>query len=112
MSAVKVLTEANFDSAIAGGGSAPVMVDFYADWCAPCQILGPKVEAVASQYQGRVTVAKFNVDQAPLVAMRYGIQGIPTVLFFKDGRLADRVVGLVPETELTRRLDNLLDANQ
>lgn len=107
MSAVKVLTDTNFDGEIGAAGQ-PVMVDFYADWCAPCQILSPRVEAVARQYQGKATVGKFNVDQAPMLAMRFGIQGIPTVLFFKDGKLMDRVVGLVPETELTRRLDGLI----
>ena len=107
MSTVKEFNEANFDTELAG--DQPVMVDFYADWCAPCQILGPKVEQIAAQYDGKASVGKLNVDASGPVAARFGIQGIPTVLFFKGGKLVDRVVGLVPETELTRRLDSLLE---
>ena len=107
MSAVQNDDMNNFDSAVAG--DKPVMVDFYADWCAPCQILGPKVEQIAASYEGRASVGKLNVDANGPVAARYGIQGIPTVLFFKGGKVMDRVVGLVPEEELTKRLDSLLD---
>ncbi len=107
MSTVKLFDETNFDTEIFAG--KPVMVDFYADWCAPCQILGPKVEQIAEQYDGRASVGKLNVDASGPVAARFGIQGIPTVLFFKDGKLVDRVVGLVPEAELTRRLDSLIE---
>ena len=107
MSAVQNYDMNNFDSAVAG--DKPVMVDFYADWCAPCQILGPKVEQIAASYEGRASVGKLNVDANGPVAARYGIQGIPTVLFFKGGKVMDRVVGLVPEEELTKRLDSLLD---
>ena len=108
MSAVKVFDETNFDTEVADG--KPVMVDFYADWCAPCQILGPRVKEIAEKYDGRVSVGKLNVDTSGTLAVRYGIQGIPTVLFFKDGKLVDRVVGLVPEAELTRRLDSLIES--
>jgi thioredoxin 1 len=107
MSTVKLFDETNFDTEVAAG--KPVMVDFYADWCAPCQILGPKVEQIAEQYDGKASVGKLNVDASGPVAARFGIQGIPTVLFFKDGEVVDRVVGLVPETELTRRLDSLIE---
>ncbi|MBW7996380.1 MAG: thioredoxin [Candidatus Glassbacteria bacterium] len=107
MSAVKTLDTTNFDSEVAG--PQPVMVDFYTDWCAPCQILGPQVERIAQTYADRASVAKLNVDASGQVAARFGVQGIPTVLFFKDGKLVDRVVGLVPEEELTSRLDSLID---
>jgi len=107
MSAVKHFDMSNFDAEVAG--SRPVMVDFYADWCAPCLILGPHVEQIAANYEGRASVGKLDVDANGPVAARFGIQGIPTVLFFKDGKLMDRVVGLVPEEELTRRLDSLID---
>ena len=107
MSALQHYDQNNFDTAVAG--DKPVMVDFYADWCAPCQILGPKVEQIAASYEGRASVGKLNVDANGPVAARYGIQGIPTVLFFKGGKVMDRVVGLVPEEELTKRLDSLLD---
>ncbi len=107
MSTVKILDETDFDTELAAG--KPVMVDFYADWCAPCQVLAPSVEKIAEQYDGRASVGKLNVDASSPVAARFGIQGIPTVLFFKDGKLVDRVVGLVPEAELTRRLDSLIE---
>ena len=107
MSKVKVFDTTNFDTEVAG--AVPVMVDFYADWCAPCQILGPKVEQIAESYADRASVGKLNVDADGPLAARYGIQGIPTVLFFKGGKLMDRVVGLVPEKELTRRLDSLIE---
>ena len=109
MSQLKVLNDKNFDSEVAGK-SLPVMVDFYADWCAPCQILSPTVEKIAEEYRGKAEVVKFNVDESSGVPMRFGIQGIPTVLFFKEGKLVDRVVGLVPQQELTGRLDSLLGA--
>jgi thioredoxin len=107
MSALKHFDSSSFDTELTG--SKPVMVDFYADWCAPCLILGPHVEKIAEHYDGKASVGKLNVDTNGQVAARYGIQGIPTVLFFKDGKLMDRVVGLVPEEELTRRLDSLID---
>lgn len=110
MSTIKSLNDSNFDTEVAGGGA--VMVDFYADWCAPCQILSPKVEELAAEYNGQATVGKFDVDRSPSVPMRFGIRGIPTVLFFKDGKLVDRVVGLVPKEELSGRLNSLLAAGQ
>jgi len=108
MSAVKVLDETNFSAEVEQAAGV-VMIDFYADWCAPCQILSPRVAEIAEEYKGKATVAKFNVDQSPSIPMRFGIQGIPTLLFFKNGRLVDRVVGLVPKEELTRRLDMLIE---
>ncbi len=109
MSALKKINDHNFQSEVEKA-SGPVLVDFYADWCAPCQILGPSVEELAKEYAGKATVGKLNVDENPGVPGRFGIQGIPTLLFFKDGRLVDRVVGLVPKRELSRRLDSLLSA--
>ena len=107
MSDIMLLNDSNFDTEVESN-SKPVMVDFYADWCAPCQLLGPRVEEVALEYKDKVTVGKFNVDQSLTIPMRFGIQGIPTVLFFKNGELVDRVVGLVPREELAGRLDSLL----
>jgi thioredoxin 1 len=107
MGKVKTLSQDNFDSELAGNG--PLMVDFYTDWCGPCQILAPSVEQIAADYNGRARVGKLNVDLDSPVAARYGIQGIPTVLFFKDGQLVDRVVGLVPSEQLAGRLESLLD---
>ncbi|MCE5272628.1 thioredoxin [bacterium] len=107
MSALKHYNDSNFSTEVESGSDV-VLVDFYADWCAPCRILGPSVEELAEEYKGRVSVGKLNVDESPGVPMRLGIMGIPTLLFFKQGKLVDRVVGLVRKTELNRRLDSLL----
>ncbi|HUU28542.1 MAG TPA: thioredoxin [archaeon] len=107
MSSVKLLNDGNFTNEVESNSGA-VMVDFSADWCAPCQILAPKIEEIANEYKGKAKVAKFDVDQSLSVPMRFGIRGIPTVLFFKGGILVDQVVGLVRKEELTSRLDSLL----
>ena len=107
MSAVKHFNDHNFGTEVENTKGA-VLVDFYADWCAPCRILSPSVEEIASEYEGKATVGKLNVDDSPGVATRFGIMGIPTLLFFKDGKLVDRVVGLVRKNELSHRLNNLV----
>ncbi len=85
----------------------PVLVDFYADWCGPCRMLAPTIEKLAKDYQGRVIVAKVNVDSLPAIASRYGIQGIPAVLVFNKGQEIQRLVGLRPQTDYARVLDGL-----
>lgn len=107
MSNLQVINDSDFATEVENV-SSPVMVDFYADWCSPCIILGPIVDQIAEEYNGRAKVVKFNVDQNPQIPQQLGIQGIPTVAFYKDGQLVDRVVGLVPKEELSRRLDSLL----
>ncbi|MBN2288307.1 MAG: thioredoxin [Candidatus Glassbacteria bacterium] len=107
MSNLQVINDSNFAAEVENS-SQPVMVDFYADWCAPCIILGPVVEQLARDYSGRAKVVKFDVDQNEQVPMKLGIRGIPTAAFYKDGKLVDLVVGLVPKEELSRRLDSLL----
>jgi thioredoxin 1 len=86
----------------------PVLVDFYADWCGPCRMLAPTIEKLAKEYQGRVLVAKVNVDDLSAVAGRYGIQGIPAVLVFQNGKEAQRLVGLRPAGDYAKVLDKLL----
>ena len=86
----------------------PVLVDFYAPWCGPCRTLAPTIAKLADDYAGRVQVAKLNVDEAPQISDRYRIEGIPTLLFFQNGKVADSVSGLVSEKELRRRLDKLV----
>jgi len=102
----KVLTDNNYQDVIAAGGV--VMVDFWAEWCGPCRMLTPTVDEIANQYEGRVTVAKCNVDDAQDAAVHFGIRSIPTLLYFKDGQLVDRTVGVVPASDIKARLDNLL----
>jgi thioredoxin len=86
----------------------PVLVDFYADWCGPCRMLAPTIEKLAKEYQGRVIVAKVNVDSLAAVAGRYGIQGIPAVLVFDKGKEVQRLVGLRSASEYTKVLDKLV----
>ncbi len=92
MSNLKQFKESTFDEDVLRSGSA-VLVDFYADWCGPCKMMAPVVDQIAVEYEGRVTVGKLNVDAAQAIAMRYSIMGIPTLGYFRDGKLVDRLVG-------------------
>lgn len=83
----------------------PVLVDFWAEWCAPCKALNPAVEAVALKYAGSARVVKMNIDDNPMVAQRYGIRGLPTMILFKDGREEDRVVGSISKDAISRLID-------
>jgi len=96
------LNDSNFDEAIKG--DKPVLVDFWAEWCGPCKMIGPVVEELAGDYEGRAVVAKVNVDENPQVAGRYGIRSIPTLLVFKGGQIVDKQVGAVPKSVLAQKL--------
>lgn len=100
MSTVKV-TDANFKSDVVGAGG-PVVVDFWAEWCGPCKMIGPALEEIAAELKGKVTIAKLNVDENPGTAGAYGIRSIPTLLLFKEGKLASTKVGAAPKGELKR----------
>lgn len=102
----KVITDNNIEEVL--GSGLPVMIDFWATWCGPCRMLGPTVEELASEYEGRVIVAKCNVDDCEDVSMRFGIRNIPTLIFFKDGQMVDRTVGLQSKKDLKEKLDSLL----
>lgn len=104
---VTVVTDETFDAEIINSGK-PAMVDFWAVWCGPCRMIAPHIEALADEYAGRAVVAKLDVDGNRQTAVRFGIQSIPTVLFFKDGKLADRVVGAVDRKVLADKLRALL----
>ncbi len=86
----------------------PYLVDFWAPWCGPCRAIAPVVEELAGEYAGRVGFAKVNVDESPKVATEYGIQSIPTLLLFKDGKPMKQVVGLTPKADLKKHLDSIL----
>ena len=86
----------------------PVLIDFWAPWCGPCRSLSPTVDEVAKELEGKVVVAKCNVDDCEDIAVQYGIRNIPTLLYFKDGQLADRSVGAVPKQEIIDRLGKLM----
>ena len=88
----------------------PVLVDFWAEWCAPCRMLAPTVEAVAEKYAGNARVVKLNVDQNPSVSQRFGIKGIPTLILFKNGKEEERVVGATSEQAISRMLDKHVSA--
>ena len=83
-----------------------VMVDFWASWCGPCRMLGPVIEELADQYDGKAIIGKANVDEQPELAARFGIQTIPTVIFFKNGQEIDRKIGVMPADAYTEILDN------
>lgn len=102
----KIATNANFAEMLSD--SRPVMVDFWATWCGPCRALAPTVEEVAQEYDGKAVVAKCNVDESDEIAMKYSIRNIPTLLFFKGGQVVDKLVGNVPKSEITAKLDALL----
>lgn len=101
-----ILTEANFETEVAES-TIPVLVDFWAEWCSPCQMLGPIVSQIAEEYAEKVKVAKLNVDENPNIAGRFGIMGIPTLILFVAGEEKERLSGLVPKDRIAKLLDNL-----
>lgn len=97
-------TDSNFEQE-ALKSDKPVMVDFWAEWCGPCRMVGPIVEEVSKEYGDKAIVGKLNVDHNPNVAMKYGIRSIPTILFIKNGEVVDRQVGAVPKAALVKKLE-------
>jgi thioredoxin 1 len=87
----------------------PVLVDFWAPWCGPCRQLAPTIDAISEEYKGRVAVGKINTDESPKIATQYGIQSIPTLIVFKDGKIAERLVGALPMAQIAAKLDAVLE---
>ena len=101
------VTDDTFDADVLKA-EVPVLVDFWADWCAPCKMIAPIVEDLAEEYDGRVKFAKLDVDSNPRTAMSYGVRGIPTLLIFRDGAPVNQVVGAVPKSVLKGKLEESL----
>ena len=98
-------TNENFESLVAEGVT---MVDFWAPWCGPCRMIAPIVEEIAEEYDGKAKVVKVNTDEQQELAIKFGIRSIPTVLFFKDGQVADQLIGAGPKQMYTQKIDALL----
>jgi len=96
------LNDANFDQII--NSDKPVLVDFWAEWCGPCKMIGPAVEELANEYEGKAVIGKLNVDDNPAVTARFGVRNIPTLLVFKGGQIVDKQVGAVPKSVLNQKL--------
>lgn len=101
------ITDANFEELVLKS-SVPVVVDFWAEWCGPCRMIGPIIEEMSGEYEGKAIIGKVNVDQNPGVSAQFGIRNIPTILFVKNGEIADKAVGAVPKQQLTSKLDAIL----
>ncbi|MDP3148752.1 MAG: thioredoxin [Ignavibacteria bacterium] len=103
-------TDSNFDTEVLKS-DLPVLVDFWAPWCGPCRMVGPIVEQLATEYQGKLKVVKVNTDENQSVAVRYGIRSIPTLGIFKDGKVVDSVIGAVPKQYLQEKVKPFLSVN-
>ena len=96
--------DSNFEQEVLNSDQ-PVLVDFWAEWCGPCRMIGPVVEEMAGEYAGKAKIGKVNVDHNPEISVKYGIRSIPALLIFKDGQVVDQIIGAVPKTHLTKQLD-------
>lgn len=104
--AIKI-TNLTFDEKVSSS-SRPVLVDFWAEWCAPCRMISPTIDQIAEDYDGKVTVGKINIDEEPELAQRFGVMSIPTLILFKDGSIVSRSVGVVGKDKIAAMLDAAL----
>lgn len=101
------VNDTNFEDVVIKS-DIPAVVDFWAEWCGPCRMIAPSIEEMSGEFSGKAVVAKCDVDNSPQVAIKYSIRNIPTILFFKDGKIADKQVGAVPKNVLVNKLKSLL----
>lgn len=101
------ITDANYADLLANS-EQPVIIDFWAEWCGPCKLIGPVVDELHNDYQGKAIIGKVNVDHNPEISAHFGIRNIPTIIFIKNGEMVDRSVGAVPKNVLTEKLDAIL----
>ena len=101
------VTDQNFDTTV-GASLQLVLVDFWATWCAPCKMLKPLVEELANEYEGRVTIGELDVDANPVIASKFGVLSIPSLILFRDGKPAERIVGYKPKAYLKQKIDAVL----
>ena len=101
------VNDSNFEETVLQAG-LPVLVDFWAEWCGPCKMMLPIIEEVSAEYEGKIIVAKVDVDSSPDTAARFGIRNIPTILFFKNGEVVDKQVGAAPKTSLVEKIKAVL----
>jgi thioredoxin 1 len=104
---VQTFTDGNFNDTVLKSG-APVLVDFWAEWCGPCKRLGPTVDALATENVGKVTIGKLNVDENPDTAIKFNIRGIPALMLFKDGQVVESLVGLLPKEDIQKAINKHL----
>ena len=100
------ITDSNFNDVISKNKT--VLVDFWAEWCGPCRMIGPVIEELANEYEGKAIIGKLDVDSNPESSVKYGVRSIPTIITFKDGEIVDRQVGAVPRETLTNVIDSQL----
>ncbi|TCK80980.1 thioredoxin [Albibacterium bauzanense] len=101
------ITDSNFEEVVLKADK-PVLVDFWAEWCGPCRMVGPVVEELSNEYQGKAVIGKVDVDNNPEVSMKFGIRNIPALLYFKNGEIVDKQIGAVPKSVLAEKLDKQL----
>ncbi len=106
MATTKV-SDSNFDSDVLKA-AGPVLVDFWAEWCGPCKMIAPALEEIATQMNGKVTVAKMNIDENPATPRKYGVRGIPTLMLFKDGQVAATKIGALPKNKLVEWVESVI----
>ena len=101
------LSEKNFEQEVVKS-NIPVLVDFWAEWCGPCRMIGPIVDELAKEYTGKIKVGKVNVDEAQSLAVRFNVMSIPTLIFFKNGEAVDQIIGAMPKEELAEKINEMV----